>query len=161
MNDIFSKISSYNLFNNLLPGIVFVALSELVTGYSFAQKDVLIAAFLYYFIGLVISRVGSLIIEPLLRKINFLNFADYKDFVSASKKDQKLEVLSEVNNTYRTLCSMFVLLFLLKLYEKIEQYLAPLQDWNTIILLTFLLIIFLLSYRKQSTYISKRINEKD
>jgi len=99
MNAILNKISSYNLFNYLFPGIVFVALSKEFTEYSFVQQDLLIAAFLYYFIGLVISRFGSLVIEHFLKRLHFLDFADYKDFVAISKKDEKLEVLSEANNT--------------------------------------------------------------
>lgn len=113
--------------------------------------------FFYYFIGLVISRVGSIVIEPLLRRISFVHFDDYKSFVVAAKADDKLELLSEVNNTYRTLCSLFMLLILLKLYEFIETMLPVLSKWNVFILLVMLFIIFLLSYRKQIEYISKRV----
>ena len=120
MKDLLSKLSSYNLFNYLLPGIIFVVAASKFTHYSFIQQDIIIGLFLYYFIGLVISRFGSLTIEPFLRRLSFLKFAEYKDFVLASKKDDKLELLSEVNNTYRTLCSMFALLLLLKVYERIE-----------------------------------------
>jgi hypothetical protein len=114
MKDILSKLSSYNLFNYLLPGIIFVVLGSELTRYSFIQQDIVTGVFLYYFIGLVVSRFGSLVIEPLLKRISFLQFVDYKDFTSASKKDDKLELLSEVNNTYRTLCAVFILLLLLK-----------------------------------------------
>ena len=100
MVDLLSKISSYDLFNYLLTGIIFVILADSFTRYSFIQQDIAIGLFLYYFIGLVISRVGSLAIEPLLKRIAFLKFADYKDFISASEKDKKIELLSEVNNTY-------------------------------------------------------------
>jgi len=103
MKDILSKLSSYNLFNYLFPGILFVIVASKVTHYSLIQQDVVIGVFLYYFIGLVVSRFGSLVIEPILRKTSFLRFADYEDFVAALKKDEKLELLSEVNNTYRTL----------------------------------------------------------
>jgi hypothetical protein len=157
MKDLLSKLSSYNLFNYLLPGIIFVVLAKEVTGYSFVQQDIVIGVFLYYFIGLVISRFGSLAIEPLLRRLSFLQFADYKDFVAASKKDEKLELLSEVNNTYRTLCSLFMLLILLKLYETIESRFPALKDWNAAVLGALLLLMFLFSYRKQTQYITKRI----
>ena len=110
MKDILSKLSSYNLFNYLFPGIVFVIAAGKLTHYSLIQQDIVIGVFLYYFIGLVVSRFGSLVIEPILRKTSFLRFANYGDFVAASKKDEKLELLSEVNNTYRTLCSLFTLL---------------------------------------------------
>lgn len=157
MKDILSKLSSYNLFNYLFPGILFVIVASKVTHYSLIQQDVVIGVFLYYFIGLVVSRFGSLVIEPILRKTSFLRFADYKDFVAALKKDEKLELLSEVNNTYRTLCSLFTLLLLLKLYEVIETKLPFLAEWNALVLLVLLLVMFLLSYRKQTGYITKRI----
>ena len=118
---------------------------------------IVIGVFLYYFIGLVISRFGSLVIEPLLKYFSFLKFADYKNFVAASKKDKKIELLSEVNNTYRTLSSLFVLQLLLKLYDKIEGRFPVLQECDAIVLLVLLLVLFLLSYRKQTSYITKRI----
>jgi hypothetical protein len=33
---------------------------------------------LYYFVGLAVSRFGSLIIEPLLKRFSFVRFAAYK-----------------------------------------------------------------------------------
>lgn len=157
MKDLLSKLSSYNLFNHLLPGIVFVVLAEKLSRYSLVQHDIVIGIFLYYFIGLVISRLGSLAIEPLLRKVSFLRFADYKDFVDATKKDDKLEVLSEVNNTYRTLCALFASLLCLRVYETIETRFSGLKEWSAILLVGFLLLMFLFSYKKQTAYIIKRI----
>jgi hypothetical protein len=158
MKELLDKISSYNIFNYLLPGIIFVVLADEITHYSFMQQDIVIGAFLYYFIGLVISRFGSLVIEPLLKRLSFLKFADYKDFIAASKKDEKLDVLSEVNNMYRTLISLFILLLLLKLYENIEIRSYFLKEWGVLILIVILLITFLFSYRKQTSYITKRVN---
>lgn len=157
MKDLLAKLSSYNLFNYLLPGIIFVVLSSKITSYSFIQNDIVIGFFLYYFIGLVVSRFGSLVVEPVLKRLSFLHFTDYKDFVSASKADQKIEVLSEVNNMYRTLCSLFILMLLLKVYQVVETKFPVLKEWSVIALLSLLLIMFLLSYRKQTNYITRRI----
>jgi hypothetical protein len=157
MKELLDKMSSYNLFNYLFPGILFAVLSKEITTYSFLQENLIIGVFIYYFIGLVVSRIGSLIIEPILKKLSFLKFADYKDFISASQKDSKIELLSEINNMYRTLSSLFILLILLKVYELIESKLPILKDWNSYILLALLLFMFLFSYRKQTTYIIKRI----
>ncbi len=157
MNELLSKISSYNLFNYLLPGSIFAVLASNITHYPLVQRDILTGAFLYYFMGLVVSRFGSLIVEPLLKRLSVVQFADYKDFVAASKQDEKLELLSEVNNTYRTLCSLFSLLLLLKLYTKIEERFPFLKEWDATILAVILLIMFLFSYRKQTSYITKRI----
>jgi len=157
MKYLLSKLSSYNIFNYLFPGIVFVILAENLSRHSFVHQNIFIGIFLYYFIGLVISRLGSLVVEPILRKISFLHFADYNDFVTAAKKDEKLELLSEVNNTYRTLCALFVSILVLRLYELIEGRFPILTEWSPVLLVVFLLFIFLFSYRKQTTYITKRI----
>jgi hypothetical protein len=157
MKELLDKISSYNVFNYLLPGIIFAVLASNITHYTIVQRDLLTAPFLYYFVGLVMSRFGSLLLEPLLKCLSFVKFAPYCDFVTASKRDDKLDLLSEVNNTYRTLCSLFILLLLLKLYTKLECALPPLKEWHATLLTVLLLVVFLFSYRKQTSYITKRI----
>ena len=69
MTDFLNKLSSYNLFNNLLPGILFVVLLSHFTEYRVSQDTLLLNLFLYYFIGLTISRISSITIEPFLKKI--------------------------------------------------------------------------------------------
>ena len=76
MKDLLDKLSSYNIFNYLLPGVVFVAISKSLTIYNFVQQDIVVGVFLYYFIGLVISRIGSIVIEPMLKWIRFVKFSD-------------------------------------------------------------------------------------
>lgn len=158
MTDLISKLSSYDLFNNLFPGVIFAVISEKITSYSFLQKDIVMGFFVYYFIGLVISRFGSLAIEPALKKIEFLKFVDYKDFVSASKNDEKIELLSEKNNSYRAMSSMFALLLILKICEWIVSLCPILKEYGSVILVFFLFIASLFSYRKQTEYVVKRVN---
>jgi hypothetical protein len=157
MKEILDKLTSYNLFNYLLPGVIFSIIATEVTEYNFIQENIVIGAFLYYFIGMTISRIGSLVIEPTLKKIGFIIFADYKDFVSATEKDNKIEILSEANNTYRTFVSMIFNLLVLKGYNLLELKLSWLRDSQPIIMPIILLIIFLLAYRKQTIYVTKRI----
>lgn len=157
MKDFLDKISSYNLFNNLLPGVIFAAISSEITQYSFIQADIITGLFVYYFMGLVISRFGSLVIEPLLKWSSFIKFSPYSDFLRVSKQDEKLNTLLEVNNTYRTICSLSILLLLLKFYEVIQAWINIPQIANQILLLLSLLIMFLYSYRKQTSYIRKRV----
>lgn len=157
MEKIIEKISSYNLFNYLLPGVLFVIFSKLFLHIDLIQENILLDAFLYYFIGLVVSRFGSLVIEPFLKKVKFLHFAKYEDFVLASKNDEKIEIFSEANNMYRTFTALFALLLLSKLYFFIQQLYPALQKWNVDILIVLLLVMFLYSYRKQTMYIFNRI----
>lgn len=157
MKDLLDKISSYNIFNYLLPGILFVVVLDKIASLRLIQDDIIIAAFVYYFVGLVISRFGSLVIEPLLKKISFVKFASYTDFVAASQKDAKLEVLSEVNNMYRTLLSMLVLLLVAFAYRFLELKWPGLGVWSPYILIVLLFVLFLFSYRKQTEYVAKRV----
>lgn len=158
MKDLLDKLTTYNIFNYLFPGILFVIFVKATTDYNLIQESNLLGAFLYYFIGMTISRLGSVIIEPALRKIGFLKFRDYKDFVTASKKDEKVELLSEVNNTYRTLNSMLVLLLLLKLYNFFEVFFQIDNTNSLIILIILITILYLFSYRKQTNFVVKRID---
>jgi len=155
MEKLLNKLSSYNLFNYLLPGIIFSILLEKITDYSIIYKDIMIEAFLAYFIGLIISRVSSLIIEPLLKKIKFVKFAEYKDFVLATESDKKIELLSESNNMYRVFISLFFILLIIVLYERFLE--SIFVGYTSYILIVGLLILFLFSYRKQTSYITKRI----
>ena len=160
MKELLDKLSSYNIFNYLLPGILFSVLVSKMTELELVQKDLVVGVFVYYFVGLILSRFGSLIIEPLLKKMKFLKFADYKDFVQASSKDEKIEILSEANNMYRTFIATFILLGMVKLYYLITNkwtFINENSDWILILLIAGM---FLFSYRKQTNYITKRINSK-
>lgn len=158
MNELISKLTSYNLFNYLFPGTVFVALAEAPTDYSFVQDDILLAFFLYYFIGLVISRIGSLVVEPVLRRVKFLDLAPYEDFVRRSREDPKLETLSEANNTYRTLVAMFAALGFLHAGSGLVARFDLGAGAVRVTLGALLGLLFLFSYRKQTAYVKNRVN---
>jgi len=160
MKELVQKISSYNLFNYLFPGIVFVALLRQTTNYDLYQEDNLLGVFLYYFIGLVISRIGSLVLEPILKKSSFVKFANYDEYVTASDKDEKIELFSEINNMYRTIISLLFLVLLSKVYELIALELNLSSEISFVVLTFILLIIFIFSYRKQTDYVAKRVNSR-
>ncbi len=160
MKEIMDKISTYNFFNYLLPGIIFVTIANEFTKFKFPENNFIITIFAYYFIGLVISRVGSLVIEPFLIKAAFIEKVAYKSFISSSEQHEKIELLSEANNMYRTFISMLFLLLIIKCVEVVESKYPALILLNPYLLILSLLVIFLYSYRKQTQYISKRVRNK-
>ncbi len=153
MNELLEKISSYNIFNYLLPGALFAVLATRLTSYDLSQTDVVTGAFTYYFIGLVISRIGSLLVEPALKKLGVVTFAPYADFVSASSSDAKLEVLSEVNNMYRTLASLSLCLLATMVFDQLAGTCLQVRSGVPYLLVTLLATLFVFSYRKQTDYI--------
>lgn len=159
MKEIIDKISSYNLFNYLFPGIIFVVLLSKFTTIDLIIENNFLGAFLYYFIGLVISRIGSLILEPLFKKIKLVTFSDYKEFIEASKKDEKIELFSEVNNTYRTIASLFFCLLISVIYERLLSDILAMYGIEVYLIAIGLLALFMFSYKKQTNYINKRIEK--
>lgn len=159
MKDLLDKLSPYNLFNYLLPGVLFAAFGEAVSNFKLLHEDIIIGVFIYYFYGLVISRVGSVVVEPSLKWIKFLHFASYGDFVEASKSDQKLEVLSEANNMYRTLCTVFLVLIVLRFSEQLLREQLEFTGYFITFGIGALFALFAFAYRKQTIYITRRISK--
>lgn len=157
MKELLDKLSSYNIFNYLFPGIVFCYLSNDITGYQLVSTDIIIGVFYYYLMGLIISRIGSIVIEPIFKKLKIVNFASYAEFIEASKKDPKIEVLSETNNMFRTLISLFFLLLLFKLFFIFETICPMIIRFRWLIISISLISLFIFGYRKQTNYIADRI----
>lgn len=158
MNELLEKLSSYNLFNYLLPGVIFVIVAKQFVGLDLSQPDLVLAAFLYYFLGMVISRVGSLVVEPILKKVSFVKFSDYSKYVAATQKDKTIETLSEANNTYRTIIALFIVSLVLKGYLWLATVYKFFDTHATLILILTATALFLFSYRKQTSYVYKRID---
>ena len=159
MNELFEKLTSYNIFNHLFPGFLFAGITSRVTEYNFIDQNIFLSLSLCYFYGLVISRIGSLFIEPNLKRIRFVSYANYSDFLDASKRDPKISKLSEANNMYRTLSSMFLMILAIKGFEYLSTYFPNLNVAKETSILFVFLALFLFSYRKQTQYIYKRVKK--
>ena len=155
MDKLLERISSYDILNNLFPGsVLYFLLSENI---QLQQNSILTEFFIIYFLGLLASRIGSLLIEPLCKKLNIIQMASYEDFIKAESRDKKIEILSSVNNMYRTFISVFIIYIFYKITGYIAiQYTRPSQFVETGIIIA-LLVIFSLSYHKQTNYIRKRV----
>lgn len=160
MNEWLTKLSSYNILNNIFPGAIFCFIGSNITNYNLIPQDIISALFFYYFIGMIISRIGSLVVEKFLRWIKFVIFASYNDYIAASKKDAFLKIMSETNNIYRTIISLVLSLIMLKTYSVIEQKHCIYPVVKYIICAVLLLIIFIFAYRKQTNMIRERINSQ-
>lgn len=156
------KISSYNIVNNLYPGILFVYVLKIMFGTNLLSNNWFENLIVFYFVGMVLSRIGSIIIEPIMKKIKIIKYAPYQDYVKASSIDPLVDTLSETNNTYRTLLFTFICAFVYKFGASINEvclknkitFLQENKDW---ILLTLLILLFVFSYVKQTSYVRKRV----
>lgn len=159
MNDIINKISNYNLFNYLFPGILYTASVNHFTRLQLPTDNLLEAFFVCYFIGLVISRIGSLIVEPLLKLLPCLREeSPYSKFLEAEKKDPKINLLSQERNVYRTLIALGVSILASIGIDKLLTftYLSPTLVFC--ILIGLMIILFVCAYVRQSRFLNERIN---
>ncbi len=157
MNELINKLSSYNLFNYLFPGVLFVVLLDKATNFRFLQENILEGAFLYYFIGLLINRVGSLCIEPILRKTKLVEFQPLRDFNKAKALDTKIEIHSETNNMFRSVAATFLVLSVFIAFDMTGIQVSWGNSGVKLVIVVALFVFLLLSYRKQTKIIYDRV----
>lgn len=160
IKELVERLSSYNLFNYFFPGMVFVILLREITHYDLYQKDLLTGVFLYYFIGLVISRIGSVLIEPILWKSGFVEKINIPKLIGLIQDNIKLELLYEVSNMYRTITSMFFVLIIVTAFDILVNQNICHNSLAYIISGIAFLILFLFAFRKQNEYVYACV-EKD
>lgn len=155
MDSLLSLLNEYELFNNIFPGIIFLYFSNLQNYIPILDKiDIYKKLFLYYFIGLIIGRIGSLFLEPLFKKLEIIKFADYSKFLKAEEKDSKIHMLVLVNNMYRSFCVVFLFSFFWLIYKNDFLFSTLLPR---LLIILFLFFLFVYSYKKQTEYIKKRV----
>lgn len=160
MDKIFEKISSYNILNYLVPGVIVGLLLHKLGLIGLPSDELLVQVVYFYFVGLVASRLGSLALEPLLEFIGFLPEKNYAKFLEACDKDEKIDVLVEQANSYRTFLGGAVLILGSLMTNAIAESLSMTGFARTVVLVALGIFLFALSYRKQSQYVSSRIDNR-
>lgn len=159
---IVDKLSQYNFLTNIIPGSVLCIILKYVAEVDLIPKEAYSAGIVFYFAGLVNGKVGSLVVEKLLKKWKIVVFAPYNDFIDAEKKDNKLTILSQENNTYRAYISVSLISlvsFLILLFLGKYKILSCPDIIERVALLVSLLALFLFSYIKQTNYVRKRVEK--
>ena len=123
------------------------------------QTNVLVNLAVFYFFGMLVGRVGSLIVEPILLKTKIIEYSMYSDFVKASKEDSLIDILKESNNMYRTFTGVFLSLLLVKGVDAVVTLMRLNSMVTSLTIIVLLFLVFLLSYRKQTAYIKNRVKK--
>lgn len=153
MEKIIEKMEIYQFLNYIFPGVIFGTIFTRIIGENFFDSNIVIAIIEYYFIGLVLSRIGSIIVKPILEKLKIINFEQYNEFLKCGKKDEKIDLLQREANQFRTYIATFICLFFIELILCIINK----KFYKTILLFIGLVWLFEKSYQKQTEFIVKRI----
>ncbi|MDD4591236.1 MAG: hypothetical protein PHG06_12550 [Parabacteroides sp.] len=161
MSSILEKLDSYQILTNLLPGAFFGLTLKFFYEITLPTENIGEDIVAYYFMGLIINRTGSLVVEPVLKKLRFITYAPYPDFTKAAKLDSKIDTLSEMNNYTRSLLTCVLLLPVMRILQVLSlkwAWFTSNWEWSAVALLVVLLLF---SYRKQTNYVRKRIEAVD
>ena len=156
IKDIIDKLSSYNLFNYLFPGFLFVVILKKTTSMLPCEIEFkVIDVTLIYFVGLVISRIGSLSIENILEKRKKIDKINTKTLFDRINQYSKVEIIHEAMNMYRTLAAGSGLLFLISIVDLMINKPQIGKCLLTMVLELLLFILFTYAFCKQR----KKVNE--
>lgn len=157
---IFERLSNYEYINNIIPGAIYVVLTEKLTLFKIQTDNIWLDLIVFYFVGVVIGRVGALIIEKILKWRKKLNLVLYSEYVEAERKDKFVRELSIINNMYRTYTSLALCLLLTVGFSYIWILING-YKWSKPVLIVlwciFLMLLFAKSYIKQTDYVANRV----
>lgn len=152
------KLSQYNFVTNILPGTVLCLMLKHIVGYDlFVTNEWYQMGIIFYFVGMVNNRFSSLVIELTMKKTKIVKFSNYKEFIAAEKKDSKITILSMENNVFRSYISVCTISLIASLFKLIADNVNWIDEWKMQFLLVALLLLFMLSYRKQTSYVRERV----
>lgn len=163
METILGKLSSYNIFNSIIPGAVFCFFCKNYLNFDISGEGAIYNITMFYFWGLLMSRVGSLLIESFSKKVKFVKYAPYSDYLIASHKNESIKLYLEVNNMFRSIAAAFLCLLILEVIAYTDNYESSLIDlsfcFNQTLTLFFLMtfIVMMFAYRKQTSYIKNKV----
>jgi len=157
MDKLVEKLSSYHVFNFIIPGAVYCFLCQKLYSITLPSNNIIQEVVLFYFIGLIISRIGSLLIEPILKRVCKRNYCSYNDYIDGSEEDTKIELLSEVNNTFRTMIALGIISLVTDIIVRSFHKFGFISEYYSIILAVLFIILFIASYIKNTKMVSKRV----
>ena len=164
MSDVISKlidkISTYLLLNNVIPGVVYIVLIERLTSFKLQMSNIWINLVLYFYIGLVIGRVGSFVIEPFLKHIKKLKFVTYLEYIKAEQSDNLVRELSMISNMYRTYSALGFCVLITIAMDYVWMFVKK-YTWSKpileVVICIILIFLFTSSFIKQNGYVSDRV----
>lgn len=160
MESILQNISEYRLLNNLIPGGFFVGVLSWAGGWASNEVNFIFILAISYVAGAILSRLGSIIVEPIAKKVFKVEFSSYDDYCQAEKRYPKLTTLNTENNIFRT----FVVMSACLLLGAPIIGLFGMGDGRALSLLVIAsalsVVIFMLAYIKQTNYIVGRIKSE-
>ena len=157
-----AKFSKYEWLNSLLPGVFFVLLGKVLKCPMLSPDNWLETLGVYMLWGELSSRVGALVVEPMLKYahvVRFTNYGDYQDYQAQHK--EVADMLMANANFARTLCALGLLLAILRLTVLLPccgHVVCVVFGWRDVAVLAWIML-FLFAYCRQVNFLVARIEK--
>ena len=155
MEKIIEKIDNYNLFTNIVPG--FLILMFNVYYYNLHELNIGEQIVIAYFAGQTLNRIGSITIGILLLKLTREKGEPYNKYIVACRKDDKIDILLQERDTFRTFCTLVLVCMLEIIFYKLIKFFNISNGITIFSVLTIMFVIYAISFCKYNKYISERI----
>ena len=156
LGKLLSRLSKYDWFTTLLPGMFLLALMRRV-GINASAESIIEELGLVFFLGVVSSRVGATCVEQIARWCKlFEPYEDYVDWSNANKENADMLVRNA--NWFRSLCGMVIVWGGLVMVESFH-FTWLTRGVKLFIVILVLLILFGDAYRRQLSFTTKRIRK--
>ncbi|GLR46525.1 hypothetical protein [Sphingomonas astaxanthinifaciens] len=152
----FDKLDAYNLVANLVPGAALTYAFHATGIPSPKPEDIGAFVLVAFVIGVTVNRLGSIVLDPLMRKLRLLKPKDYRSFVTSEREDKKLETIVANAGLYHTFLTAGVVFLSALLFRSTLSQLN--HDLLATVLVLMGMAVFFLAFRKEDGYIHTRID---
>ena len=157
INSLFNKLSAYQLLSLMLPGASLLGTLKFIFTIDIKVNEniwwFLLAS---YVVGIILSRIGSLLIEEVFKKMGFIKGYNVGNYIAKRKEDDMVETLLSFANLYRSLCALSIVLIIVTM---VKGY-GFCDYWHYFLLEVLLLLLFAFSFCKQYNYFYSIIPEE-
>ena len=157
INSLFNKLSAYQLLSLMLPGASLLGTLKFIFTIDIKVNEniwwFLLAS---YVVGIILSRIGSLLIEEVFKKMGFIKGYNVGNYIAKRKEDDMVETLLSFANLYRSFCALSIVLIIVTM---VKGY-GFCDYWHYFLLEVLLLLLFAFSFCKQYNYFYSIIPEE-
>ena len=157
INSLFNKLSAYQLLSLMLPGASLLGTLKFIFTIDIKVNEniwwFLLAS---YVVGIILSRIGSLLIEEVFKKMGFIKGYNVGNYIAKRKEDDMVETLLSFANLYRSFCALSILMIIVTM---VKGY-GFCDYWHYFLLEVLLLLLFAFSFCKQYNYFYSIIPEE-
>ena len=155
MEKLLEKIDSYNIFTNVIPGFLFLIFNTYY--FNFHGLSIGEQIIVAYFVGQTLNRIGSIVTGKILLLFTKEKGETYDKYIKANKNDEMISTLLTERNTFRTLCTLFVICIIEIGLSKVINIYNFSKEIITLLVLILLIVIYAISFCKHNKYVANRI----